>query len=143
MPPDHTGPNRAEKDMANVPQDLRYTSEHEYLKPSGGEDGVFTVGITDYAQDQLGDIVFVELPKPGEHFDAHGTFGTIEAVKAVSDLFMPLAGEVVEVNAALDANPGVVNSDPYGEGWMIRIRLDDPAAADSLLDAAAYEALIG
>jgi glycine cleavage system H protein len=104
---------------------------------------VFTVGITDYAQDQLGDIVFVELPTPGARFDAHGTFGTIEAVKAVSDLFMPLAGEVVEVNTALDANPGVVNSDPYGEGWMIRIRLDDPSAAEALLDAAAYEALVG
>jgi glycine cleavage system H protein len=129
--------------MANVPQDLRYTSEHEYLKPAAGQDGVFVVGITDYAQDQLGDIVFVELPKPGQRFDAHGTFGTIEAVKAVSDLFMPLAGEIVEVNTALDANPGVVNSDPYGEGWMISVRLDDPSAVDSLLDAAGYEALVG
>ena len=143
MPPDHTGPNRAEKDMANVPQDLRYTREHEYLKPVDGQDGVFTVGITDYAQDQLGDIVFVELPRAGQRFDAHGTFGTIEAVKAVSDLFMPVAGEVVEVNGALDANPGLVNSDPYGEGWMIRVRPEDPAAVDALLDAAAYGELIG
>lgn len=129
--------------MSNVPQDLRYTSDHEYLKPAEGQDGVYTVGITDYAQDQLGDIVFVELPKPGERFDAHGTFGTIEAVKAVSDLFMPVAGEIVEANGALDANPGVVNSDPYGDGWMIRIRVDDPAAVESLLDATAYNDLIG
>jgi glycine cleavage system H protein len=127
--------------MANVPQDLKYTAEHEYLKPSG--DGVFSVGVTDYAQGELGDIVFVELPAAGARFEAGASFGTIEAVKAVSDLYMPLAGEVVEVNGALDANPAVVNSDPYGDGWMIRIRPDDAAAIDGLMDAAAYEALIG
>jgi glycine cleavage system H protein len=127
--------------MANVPQDLKYTAEHEYLKPSG--DGVFSVGVTDYAQGELGDIVFVELPAAGARFEAGASFGTIEAVKAVSDLYMPLAGEVVEVNGALDANPAVVNSDPYGDGWMIRIRPDDAAAVDGLMDAAAYEALIG
>jgi glycine cleavage system H protein len=134
--------NRSESTMANVPQDLKYTKEHEYLKPAG-EDGVFYVGITDYAQGELGDIVFVELPSAGATYDAHQTFGTIEAVKAVSDLYMPVAGEVVEANAALDANPAVVNSDPYGEGWMIKVRVTDAASLDGLLDAAAYEALIG
>ena len=128
--------------MSNVPQDLRYTQEHEYLKPAG-QDGVFFVGITDYAQGELGDVVFVELPKAGARFEAGASFGTIEAVKAVSDLYMPISGEVVESNGALDANPAAVNSDPYGEGWMIQVRADDPAAVDGLLDAPAYEALIG
>jgi glycine cleavage system H protein len=128
--------------MANVPQDLRYTREHEYLKPAG-EDGVYFVGITDYAQGELGDVVFVELPSLGEHFDGGATFGTIEAVKAVSDLYCPVAGEVVEVNVTLDANPAAVNSDPYGEGWMIKLRVDNQADVDGLLDAAQYEQLIG
>jgi glycine cleavage system H protein len=128
--------------MANVPQDLRYTKEHEYLKPTGDE-GVYFVGITDYAQGELGDVVFVELPQPGARFDAMASFGTIEAVKAVSDLYCPVAGEVVESNGALDANPAVVNSDPYGEGWMIKLRVDNPADVDALMDAAAYEQLIG
>jgi glycine cleavage system H protein len=127
--------------MANVPQDLKYTREHEYLKPAG--DGTFQVGITDYAQGELGDIVFVELPKAGARFDANAVFGTIEAVKAVSDLFMPVAGEVVEANGALDADPAAINSDPYGAGWMLKIRPDDPSAVDALMDAAGYEALIG
>jgi glycine cleavage system H protein len=128
--------------MANVPQDLRYTKEHEYLKPAG-EDGVYFVGITDYAQGELGDVVFVELPKTGASFDAMDTFGTIEAVKAVSDLYCPVAGEVVGSNDALDANPAAVNSDPYGEGWMIMLRVSSPADVEALLDAAAYEKLIG
>ena len=128
--------------MANVPQDLRYTKEHEYLKPAG-EDGVYFVGITDYAQGELGDVVFVELPQAGRSFDAMDTFGTIEAVKAVSDLYCPVAGEVVEAKGALDANPALVNSDPYGEGWMIKLRVSNPADVDALLDAAAYEKLIG
>jgi glycine cleavage system H protein len=127
--------------MANVPQDLKYTREHEYLKPAG--DGTFQVGITDYAQGELGDIVFVELPKAGARFDANAVFGTIEAVKAVSDLFMPVTGEVVEANGALDADPAAINSDPYGAGWMLKIRPDDPSAVDALMDAAGYEALIG
>jgi glycine cleavage system H protein len=127
--------------MANVPQDLRYTREHEYVKSTG--DGIVTVGITDFAQGELGDVVFVELPQVGSSFDAMQVFGTIEAVKAVSDLFSPVAGEVVEVNEALDANPALVNSDPYGEGWMIRMRVADPSSLDGLLDAAAYQALIG
>jgi glycine cleavage system H protein len=127
--------------MANVPQDLRYTREHEYLKAAG--DGVFSIGITDYAQGELGDIVFVELPSAGSRFEAGSTFGTIEAVKAVSDLYMPVSGEVVEVNGSLDANPAAINSDPYGEGWMIRLRADDPAEVDALLDAGAYQELTG
>ena len=127
--------------MANVPQDLRYTAKHEYVQDAG--DGVFAVGITDYAQGELGDIVFVELPKPGARFEAMQAFGTIEAVKAVSDLFSPIGGEVVEANDALDADPAKVNSDPYGDGWMIKIRADDPSAVEKLLDAAAYEKLIG
>lgn len=127
--------------MANVLQDLRYTEKHEYVKAAG--DGVYAVGITDYAQGELGDIVFVELPKVGAKFQAMDSFGTIEAVKAVSDLFSPLSGEVVEVNDALDGDPAKVNNDPYGEGWMIKLRVDDPAEVEKLLDAAAYEKLIG
>ena len=128
--------------MSNVPQDLRYTEQHEYVKASD-EAGVFYVGITDYAQGELGDVVFVELPSAGQRFEGGAGFGTIEAVKAVSDLYMPIAGEVVEANGALDTNPAAVNADPYGEGWMIKVKADDPAAVDALLDAAAYEALIG
>lgn len=128
--------------MANIPQDLMYTEEHEYLRRSG-EGDVVEIGITDYAQGELGDIVFVELPKVGDSFERMQVFGTIEAVKAVSELFCPVAGEVVEVNAALDADPALVNNDPYGEGWMIKLRVSDPASLDLLLDAAAYEAHVG
>lgn len=127
--------------MANVPQDLRYTKEHEYVKSNGGD--VVTVGITDYAQGELGDVVFVELPKVGDSFAAMQVFGTIEAVKAVSELYSPVAGEVVEVNGALDANPALVNSDPYGEGWMVKMRVADAGVLGGLLDAAAYEGLVG
>lgn len=128
--------------MADLPQDLKYTKEHEYLKPAA-EEGVFYVGITDFAQGELGDIVFVELPKPGSRFDAMAVFGTIEAVKAVSDLYCPVSGEVVEANGALDTNPALVNSDPYGEGWMIKLRVEDPAAVAALMDAGAYGELVG
>jgi glycine cleavage system H protein len=128
--------------MANVPMDLRYTKEHEYVK-STGEEGIVVVGITDYAQGELGDVVFVELPKAGDSFTAMQVFGTIEAVKAVSELYSPVAGEVVEVNGALDANPALVNSDPYGEGWMVKMRLADASALDALMDAAAYESHVG
>ena len=127
--------------MANVPMDLRYTKEHEYVKSDGGD--VVAVGITDYAQGELGDVVFVELPKVGDTFAAMQVFGTIEAVKAVSELYSPVAGEVVEVNGALDANPALVNSDPYGEGWMVKMRLADPSALDGLMHAAAYESHVG
>ena len=127
--------------MANVPDDLRYTAEHEWARPTAA--GVVEIGITDYAQGELGDIVFVNLPKTGEKFAEHQPFGTIEAVKAVSDLFCPLAGEVVETNAGLDADPAAVNRAPYGEGWMIRLRLDDPGKLATLMDAAGYRKHIG
>jgi glycine cleavage system H protein len=128
--------------MANVPQDLKYTKEHEYVKPAA-EEGVYVVGITDYAQGELGDVVFVELPEAGRHLKEMETFGTIEAVKAVSELFSPLAGEVVEINGALDSDPALVNNDPYGEGWMIKLRVSDPASVDQLMDADAYQSHIG
>ena len=128
--------------MANVPDDLRYTADHEYVKQTG-EAGVVVVGITDYAQGELGDVVFVNLPKNGQHFDAHQPFGTIEAVKAVSDLFCPVAGDVVAVNSALDADPAVVNRAPYTDGWMIRLKVGNPADLETLLTAAAYRSQIG
>jgi glycine cleavage system H protein len=128
--------------MPNVPDDLQYTAEHEYVRRLD-EEGVVEVGITDYAQGELGDVVFVELPSVGDRFERMQVFGTIEAVKAVSELFAPLSGEIVAVNDGLDATPGLVNDDPYGAGWMIRIRIDDPADLESLLDAAAYRALTG
>ncbi len=128
--------------MTNIPDDLTYTAEHEYLRPTG-DAGVFEVGITDFAQGELGDIVFVNLPAVGDTFAANGSFGTVEAVKAVSDLYCPVAGEIVAINDALDADPAVINKDPYGAGWMIRLRADNPADASGLLDAAAYRAHIG
>lgn len=128
--------------MANVPTDLLYTPDHEYVK--GTDDpNVVQIGITDYAQDQLGDVVFVELPKKGAQFGAHDVFGTIEAVKAVSELFCPLAGEVVEVNARLDGEPALVNSDPYGAGWMIKLKLKNAGERSSLLSPDAYTKQIG
>jgi glycine cleavage system H protein len=126
--------------VANIPDDLKYTEEHEYVRTKG--DGVVEVGITDYAQGELGDVVYVELPAVGTKLGKHDVFGTIEAVKAVSELFSPIAGEVTEVNPRLDGEPALVNSDPYGEGWMIRVRADDASAVDSLMDAAAYKATI-
>jgi glycine cleavage system H protein len=128
--------------VSSIPADLRYTNDHEYVKPTA-DAGIVAIGITDYAQGELGDIVYLELPRSGAKFGAHETFGTIEAVKAVSELFCPLAGEVVEVNARLDGEPALVNSDPYGDGWMIRLRLTNPADAGALMDAAAYEKLLG
>ncbi len=128
--------------MANIPSDLLYTADHEYLKATADAD-VFAVGITHYAQDQLGDIVFVELPRAGATYSAHDTFGTIEAVKAVSELFSPVSGEVVEVNAALDSDPAAINRDAYGDGWMIKIRLSDPSQKDGLMSAEAYAKHIG
>ena len=127
--------------MSEIPEGLRYTEEHEYLKATG-EEGVYQVGITDYAQGELGDVVFIELPEAGESFDKMATFGTIEAVKAVSDLYCPLTGEVVAVNQALDDDPSLVNTDPYGAGWMILLRVGDESALGNLLDAAAYQALV-
>lgn len=126
--------------MANIPEDLRYTEEHEYVRKSGD---TVEVGITDYAQGELGDVVYVELPAVGTRLAKHDVFGTIEAVKAVSELFSPIAGEVTETNGRLDQEPALVNSDPYGAGWMIRIRPDDPSSVDSLMDASAYTSRIG
>ena len=123
--------------MSDIPSGFLYTQEHEYLKPTGTE-GEYLVGITDYAQGELGDVVFVELPQKGSSFDRMEPFGTIEAVKAVSDLFCPVAGEVIDVNAALDDDPSMVNSDPYGAGWMIRLKIANPGELDDLLDAEAY-----
>lgn len=128
--------------MSETPQGLHYTEEHEYLKKTDDED-VYIVGITEYAQGELGDVVFVELPSPGSSFDRMETFGTIEAVKAVSDLYCPVQGEIVAVNDALDDDPSLVNSDPYGKGWMIRLKVTDTTQLDALLDADAYREHIG
>jgi glycine cleavage system H protein len=128
--------------MAEIPGDLLYTEEHEYLKPAG-EEGVYLVGITDYAQGELGDVVFVELPDPGAKFGRMDVFGTVEAVKAVSDLFSPVSCEILEVNASLADNPGVVNSDPYGGGWMVRVRATTAGELDQLLGAGEYGKHIG
>ena len=122
-----------------VPIDLHYTTDHEWVRVDGDE---ATVGITAYAADQLGDIVFVELPDPGRAIEQSAAFGVVESVKAVSDLFAPVSGEVTERNAALGASPELVNSDPYGAGWMIKLRLSDAGHLDGLLDADAYDALI-
>jgi glycine cleavage system H protein len=122
--------------MANVPEGLYYSKDHEWLKVEG-ETG--TVGITDHAQSALGDVVYVELPKSGETFGAHETFGSVESVKAVSELFIPVAGEVTEVNESLQDEPEKVNTDPYGDGWMVRIRVSDQGAVDGMLSAAEYE----
>jgi glycine cleavage system H protein len=127
--------------VANVPGDLLYTAEHEYIRDRG--DGIVEVGITDYAQGELGDVVYLELPKVGTSFAKHDVFGTIEAVKAVSELFAPIAGEITEVNAKLDGEPAIVNNDPYGEGWMIRMKVKDPAELAALLKPDAYSTQIG
>ena len=128
--------------MSDIPQDLHYTEDHEYVKPAG-EPGVVYIGITDYAQGELGDIVFVELPKVGATFKKQDVFGTIEAVKAVSELYAPVSGEVLEINPRLDAEPAVVNTSPYGDGWMIKLRMTDESERAGLLDAAGYKAKIG
>ncbi len=128
--------------MADFPEGLLYSEEHEYLKATD-DAAVYMVGITDLAQGELGDIVYLELPSAGDSFGKNDVFGTIEAVKAVSDLFSPLAGEVVEVNAALQDDPSVVNSDPYGEGWMVKLRVADESELQGLMDAAAYQEHVG
>jgi glycine cleavage system H protein len=128
--------------MAEVPGDLLFTEEHEYLKKAD-EAGVYYVGVTDYAQGELGDVVYVELPEVGSKFARMDVFGTVEAVKAVSDLYSPVSGEVLEVNAALAGDPAVVNSDPYGQGWMIKMRLSEESELDQLLGAQEYEQHIG
>jgi glycine cleavage system H protein len=127
--------------MSEIPEGFRYTEEHEYVRETDAE-GEFLIGITDYAQGELGDVVFVELPAVGDSFERMDVFGTIEAVKAVSDLYSPISGEVVAVNESLDEDPALVNADPYQEGWMIRVRLRDAAELDELLTAEAYTAHI-
>ncbi|SNS97587.1 glycine cleavage system H protein [Ekhidna lutea] len=122
----------------NIPSDLQYTKDHEWVKIDGD---VATVGVTDFAQGELGDIVYVEIETEGESLDTGEVFGTVEAVKTVSDLFMPLSGEVIEINEALESNPEVVNSDPYGDGWMIKIKISDKG--DHLISAEEYKAEVG
>lgn len=121
------------------PADLKYTREHEWFRLEGN---VGVVGITDFAQDQLGDVVFVELPAVGSTVTANRQFGTVESVKTVSDLYSPVSGKVVEVNKALENSPELVNSDPYGAGWMLKVELSNPAEVDGLLDAAGYQAFL-
>jgi glycine cleavage system H protein len=128
--------------MPNIPADLRYTEEHEYTKPTG-EPGVVQVGITDYAQGELGDVVYVELPKVGASFARKDVFGTIEAVKAVSELYAPVAGTVTAINPALEGDPALINRDPYGAGWMIKLRVKNAAELDQLLESAGYQKHIG
>lgn len=124
----------------NIPAELRYTNEHEWIRVEGD---VAYVGITDYAQSELGEIVFVDINTEGETIAQNEVFGSVEAVKTVSDLNMPVTGEVLEVNETINDQPEMVNNDPYGEGWMIKIQVANPAELDTLLDAEAYKALIG
>ncbi len=125
----------------NIPADLKYTKDHEWIKVESGN--IAVVGVTDFAQGELGDIVYVEIETKGETIAKEEVFGTIEAVKTVSDLFMPVSGEITEVNSALDGNPESVNKDPYGTGWMVKITLSNPSELDGLLTADQYKALIG
>jgi glycine cleavage system H protein len=122
--------------MANVPENLHYSKDHEWVRVDGD---VAVIGITDYAQNSLGDVVYVELPKIGDDFSAHEPFGSVESVKAVSEMFTPVSGTVAEINESLSDEPEKVNSDPYGAGWMVRIKMSSPGEVDSLLTAAEYE----
>ncbi|GAO41800.1 glycine cleavage system protein GcvH [Flavihumibacter petaseus] len=126
--------------MMNIPETLRYTKDHEWISLEGN---IATIGITDFAQGELGDIVYVEIETVGKPLEAEAVFGTVEAVKTVSDLFLPVSGTVTEVNPALSGSPELVNTDPYGEGWMIKMSVNDPADVAALLDAAGYRHLVG
>lgn len=126
--------------MSHIPETLKYTKDHEWVKIEGD---VVTIGVTDYAQGELGDVVFVELPEVGDTVEREETFGSIEAVKAVADIFSPVSGEALEINPALEDDPEIVNKDPYGEGWMLKIKLSDPSELEELMDSAAYRDLIG
>jgi glycine cleavage system H protein len=128
--------NKEKSDMAAYPDDLHYTKDHEWIRVSGD---VGAVGITDFAQEQLGDVVHVQLPRVGEKFEAHDTFGEVESVKTFSELYIPVSGEVAEINEALADAPELVNSSPYGDGWMIKIKIGKPSEVDSLLSASEYE----
>jgi glycine cleavage system H protein len=122
--------------MTNIPENLRYSKDHEYV----GVDGdVATIGITDYAQHSLGDVVYIDMPRVGDKFAAHESFGSVESVKAVSEIFIPVAGEVVEVNDGLNDTPEAVNNDPYGDGWMVKVKMDNSGEADAMLSAVEYE----
>ena len=123
----------------NIPADLKYTKDHEWVKI---ENDIATVGITDFAQGELGDIVYIEVDSLGENLESESVFGTVEAVKTVSDLFMPISGEIIEINQKLESEPQLVNNDPYGEGWMVKIKYDDVSQFDQLLDLNSYEKLI-
>lgn len=127
--------------MSDIPEGLLYTPEHEYIRDTDVENEVL-IGVTDFAQGELGDVVYVELPSPGDQFSHMETFGTVEAVKTVAELYCPAGGEIVQVNDALEADPSLVNSDPYGEGWMIKLRLEPGAPLDSLLSADQYRSLV-
>jgi glycine cleavage system H protein len=122
----------------NFPEELRYTKEHEWIKVNGDE---ATVGITEFAQRELGDIVYVDVETSGNQLEAGSVFGTVEAVKTVSDLFLPLSGKIIELNPKLNSNPELVNTDPYGEGWMVKMKISNPSEVDTLLDAASYQKL--
>ena len=124
----------------NFPENLKYTKDHEWLKLEGG---TATIGITDFAQRELGDIVYVDIDSVGKALAAEAVFGTVEAVKTVSDLFLPVAGTIAEVNPALANQPELVNTDPYGEGWMVKVTVDNPTEVDGLMDAEAYKAIVG
>src|SRR5216110_3785335 len=128
--------------MSSIPTELRYTKDHEWVRESD-DPQVVEVGITDYAQGELGDVVFVELPKAAAQFKQHDVFGTIEAVKAVSELYCPLAGSIVEANKALEGDPALVNRDPYGKGWMVKLRVKNAAELEQLLNSEAYKKHIG
>jgi len=123
----------------NFPDNLRYTKEHEWIKVNGNE---ATIGITDFAQQELGDIVYVEIETLGQQLNEGTVFGTVEAVKTVSDLYLPVNGTITEINSKLNSNPELVNTDPYGEGWMVKIKISDPSAVNSLMDKAAYESMV-
>lgn len=125
----------------NFPEELKYTKEHEWIRDNN--DGTATVGVTDFAQSELGDIVFVELEPEGSEFDQDEVFGTVEAVKTVSELFSPVSGEIVEINSELEEDPELVNTDPYGQGWMVKIKLSNPSELDTLLTQEEYQKLVG
>ena len=128
--------------MSDIPKDLRYTEDHEYIKAAESPDLAY-IGITDFAQGELGDVVFLELPKVGARFSKHDVFGTVEAVKAVSELYLPVSGEIVAVNDRLDKEPALVNNSPYGDGWMVKVKLANPAEVETLLTADEYAAHTG
>jgi glycine cleavage system H protein len=125
----------ANKITMNIPAELKYTKDHEWVKLEGD---IATIGITEFAQSELGDIVYVEIETVGESMEQEAVFGSVEAVKTVSDLFLPMSGEIIEFNEALESNPELVNNDPYGEGWMVKVRVSNPSEFEALLDASAY-----